>query len=172
MGLPPIARRLGQPCDAWLAEVAHHVLVNELTVHLCVMEHVWTGAHHAHVAFEHIKELRELIDVRAPHEIAKRKLPGIVLCCLNRIGILVDVHGTKLIAHEGVAVISRAGLLKEYRSWRLALYEESYDGDEGQQAQAHNQAEREIKRTLEKFVEWIGQGLTMIREHQVIIHSE
>lgn len=113
LGLATIACHLCPSCDAWFGEVAHHVLVDDGAVYLGVVQHVWSWTHDTHVASQHIEELRKLVDVGLPHEVAKGKLAWVVLRSLCQVGILVDVHRAEFNALEGLAVDARSVLTEE-----------------------------------------------------------
>lgn len=92
MGFAPEAGYLCSSRDARTAEMTHHVFLDEFAVYLRMMEHVGAWLNDAHVAFEHIDKLWQLVNIGLAHEIAKRKLARVVLGGLNIVGILIDVH--------------------------------------------------------------------------------
>ena len=142
--------------------MAHHVLVDDFTIDLRVVQHVRTWTDDAHVTSEHIEELRELVDVGLAHEVAEGELPWVVLGGLRRVGILVDVHGAELIAIERLAVQTRASLLEEQRSWALQLDDECDDGEERQHAQADHAAHGNVEGTFHDAVADVGERFCMI----------
>ena len=87
-----------------------------------------TWAYNTHISFQHIDELRELINVGLPHEAAKRKFARVVCCSLHGVGIFVHVHGTEFQALECLAKKTGPGLAEENRSGALQLDEQCDDG--------------------------------------------
>ena len=80
-----------------------------------------TRSNNAHVTFQHIEELRELIKVRLSHKLTERELPRIMLCCLHLVGIGIHMHRAELIAHKRFTIKSCSQLLEEHRSLTLQL---------------------------------------------------
>lgn len=113
LGFTTIAGHLCPSRDARFGEMAHHVLVNDGTIYLSVMQHVRSWTYDAHVSLQHVDELRKLIDVGLSHEVAKGELARIVLGGLHQVGILVDVHGAELQTLESLAVQSRSCLTEK-----------------------------------------------------------
>ena len=70
LGLAAEAGDLAPAGDAGLDIVADHVLVDELGVFLGVLEHVGARADDAHVAEQHVDELRELVEAGVAHDLA------------------------------------------------------------------------------------------------------
>ena len=70
LGLAAVAGHLAPAGDAGLDIVADHVLVDELGVFLGVLEHVGARADDAHVAEQHVDELRELVEAGVAHDLA------------------------------------------------------------------------------------------------------
>ena len=143
----------------------HHVLVDDLPVLLGVGEHVRPGAHDAHVAHQHVEELRELVDVGATDEVAEGEFPGVVLGGLHLVGIGVDMHGTELDASERLAINARPLLLEEERPRTLPLDDACDDGQEWQEDDAHDDAHHHVEGTFDKPVEGLGEWLVMVGEH-------
>ena len=71
-----------------------------------MVEHVRTRAYDAHVALKDIEELRQLVNIGLPHEVAERKLPRVVLRRLFHVRVLVHVHGPEFIAVESPAEVT------------------------------------------------------------------
>ena len=70
LGLAAVAGHLAPAGDAGLDVVADHVLVDELGVFLGVLEHVGARADDAHVAEQHVDELRELVEAGVAHDLS------------------------------------------------------------------------------------------------------
>lgn len=85
LGLPAESRHLCQSCDSWTTEMSDHVFTDERRIHICVIEHVRTWSDYAHVAFEHIEELRQLVNIGLSHEVAECKFAWVILvaCALS-----------------------------------------------------------------------------------------
>ena len=158
--------------DAGLAEVTHHVFVNQLAIHLGMGEHVRTRSHEAHVANEHIEELRQLVDVVFPNEVAEGELARVVLGGLLAVCILVDVHRAELIAPERFAVEPRALLLEEDGS--RALYLDDCADDEGQRCNEHacDEAHDKVECALDDAVMWLHECTAVVGEEDVLTHAD
>ena len=137
------SRHLAPSCDARLDEVADHVFIDELGVFRCVLEHVRTRAHNAHVALKHIPELRQFVDVRLAHYISPFGLARVVLRCLQFVGIGVDLHAAELVAVEFLAVQSVALLAEEHRSRHGQLrhyrHDDQYYREQGAQERGRHE---------------------------------
>lgn len=127
MGLAPKTGYLSPSGDARTAEMTRHVFVDEFAVHLRMMEHMGAWANDAHVAFEHIDKLWQLVNIGLAHEFAKRKLAWVVLGGLNIVCIPVDVHGSELNALKGGAVKASSFLLEKDRTRALKFDNDSYN---------------------------------------------
>ena len=79
LGLTTATIHLGIAGDAGTTEMAHHVLVDDVAVLFGVGKHMRTGTDDAHVAFQHVEELRELVDVGLADEVAEGKFSRVVL---------------------------------------------------------------------------------------------
>lgn len=112
-GLAAVAGDLRPTGDAGFGKMAHHVFVDEAGVFLGVLEHVGTGADHAHFAAEDVDELGQLVDVRAAHDFAYAGLAGVVFGGLQAVALGVDAHGAEFVAPELAAVAAAAFLLEE-----------------------------------------------------------
>ena len=119
--LTPEASHLRPTSHARLHEVAHHILINQLRVLLRMRQHVRSGPHDTHPALQHIKELRQLVDIRLTHKIAEGILPRIILRRLHPVRILVHVHRAELIALKLLAIQSRPYLLEQDRPRTLMM---------------------------------------------------
>lgn len=160
LGLTTEACDLRPTRDARTAEMAHHVLIDELTIHLRVEHHVGTGTDNTHVALQHIEELWELIDIGLAHELAKRELAWVVLGGLQGVGLVVDMHRTELIAFERMSVETCTVLDKEQGTGTLHLDDQGNNRQEGQQHQTGKGAHDDVEGALQEFVlnerEWLA----------------
>ena len=59
--------------------MAHHVTSDQARVLLRVEQHVRARSYEAHVAFEHIDELRQLVDVGFAHQVTEFEFAWVVL---------------------------------------------------------------------------------------------
>ena len=139
--------------------MTHHILIYYGRIFLCMQEHMRARTYDTHITFQHIEELRELVDVGLAHKIAERKLARIILCGLNLIGISVDVHRSEFVAHEWLAIKSSASLHEEDTSRALLLDDNSHNRQERKQAYQRYQAHYYIKYTLDKPPEAVRDSL-------------
>ena len=171
LGLASESRFLGPARNARFHEVAHHVFVEQLAVHLRVFQHVWAWSHDAHVVLQHVPELRQLVDVALAHEVAKGELAWVVLGGLHLVGVLVDMHGAELIAHERASVHTGSCLLEEDGAGALALDDERYDGDKQAQGYEHTDGEHDVECSLDKLVGRDREGQAEERKHLVVANE-
>ncbi len=84
-----------------------------------------TGSDQAHVAFEYVPELRELIDVIFPHESPNLEAPGIILRAPDRArgGLGVDAHASDLENLKCASAAAGATLLVENRARGLQVHD-------------------------------------------------
>ena len=78
-------------------------------------QHVRARPYEAHVAFEHVDELRQLVDVGFTHQVAEFEFARVVLGGLYAVAVFVDVHASELQAIELFSVQSVPLLFKENR---------------------------------------------------------
>ena len=165
LGLSTITRNLCPSRDARFGEMTYHVLVDDGTIYLSVMQHVRSWTYDAHVSPQHVDELRKLIDVGLSHEVAKGELARIVLGGLHQVGILVDVHGAELQTLESLAVQSRSCLTEKDRSRTLNLDDECDDGQEWKQTEADDGADNDVEGAFGGTIAKSRQGLLVIRKY-------
>ena len=101
--------------------MAHHILVDQLRIHLRMRQHVRSRPHDTHIALQHIPELRQFVDVRLTHKVAEGVFPRVVLRGLHLVSILVHVHRTELQAVEILTIHTSAQLFEEDRPRTLDL---------------------------------------------------
>ena len=101
--------------DAGFYQMAHHVTADQARVFLRMEQHVRARPYEAHVAFEHIDELRQLVDVGFTHQVAEFEFARVVLGGLYAVAVFVDVHASELQAIELFSVQSVPLLFKENR---------------------------------------------------------
>jgi hypothetical protein len=66
--------------------------------------------------------LREFVNVGFPHKVTERVFPWVVLCGLERVGVMVDFHASEFYALEHFAIHACALLLEVDRPWRCPFY--------------------------------------------------
>ena len=101
--------------------MAHHILINQCRVLLCMRQHVRTWTHKTHITLQHIQELRQLINIRLTHKVSEWIFSGIILRGLQAVGILIHMHRAELHHHKCLAVDTSTSLLKEQRTRTLYL---------------------------------------------------
>lgn len=145
--------------------MTHHVFVDELAVVFRMVEHVGARSDDTHVTDQNIVELRQLVDVALSHEVAESELADIVLSGLNLVGILVDMHGTELIAFENLAVVARALLCEEDGTGTLNLDDEPDDGNQRNQANTYDETEDDVEGALDKPVGGLFQRFAVVSKN-------
>lgn len=100
-------------CYSWFCKMAYHVLVDDGSIYLCMVQHVWSRTYYAHVSLQNIEKLWKLVDVCLAHEVAKSKLSWVILCGLGCVRILVYMHGAEFVTFENLAVQTCSCLLEE-----------------------------------------------------------
>ena len=131
----------------------HHIFVDDVAILFGVCKHVWPWPYDAHITFEDVEKLWELVDVGHADEVAKRKFPGVFFGGLQGVGVVVDMHGPKFVADESFAVETCTCLSEEDRSWALVLDDECDDGYEGEHHNTYDEAHDDVERSLQKPVE-------------------
>ena len=121
---------------------------------------VRTRTDHAHLAAQHVEELRELVDAQFTEPAARRKNPVIVRRGLPRHVVVVHRHGAKLDDVEILVLQAGAGLAVKNGAGRLPPLEEPDDeGEHGQDEDDHRQGDGDVDDALEETVERILQRL-------------
>lgn len=158
-GLAPEATHLGNPRDSRLTEQTYGILTNETTIKFCMAKHMRAGTDNAHVSFQHIEELRQLINIGTSHEITKLEFSWVVLGSLNSVRILVDMHGAELNDLKRLPVYACPLLTEE--NWTRALYLNDYtdNQDYWQQANAYDKRHHNIEHTLYETIAYLQKGL-------------
>ena len=161
LGFAPVARHLAPSRDSRLHEVAHHVFVDQFRIFFRVFQHVRARSHHAHVAFQHIDELRQLVDVRFPHDVSPFCLSRVVLCGLQRVGLRVHLHASELVAVEFLIVEPVPFLLEEDRSRHgYFRYDCHDDEDDGEERAEEQQREHDVERPFQHLVSEAAQRIS------------
>ena len=140
--------------------MAHHILVYQLRVLLRVLQHVRTRAHDAHVAQQHVDELRQLVDVRLAHDVAPLRLPRVVLRCLQRVRLRVHLHAAELQAVELLSVQAVALLTEEDRTRHSDFRDDAHDDQDWDEQRAEEaQREDDVESALQHPVLYPAQRL-------------
>jgi len=113
-----------------------------------VVEHVRARSDDAHVAFQDIEELRQLVEVGFPEKLPEKEHPRVSLAALLRVTFAVDPHSAELQATERVSVESCPFLNEEHGAAALQLYYQGNDRDKEQQHDADNKAESNVEASL------------------------
>ena len=113
-------------------------------------------ADQAHVTFEHIPELRHLVEVPAAHEFADTQQAGI----FAQSGLMHVIHfagggshGADLVHLERLSVSSDAFLPEEDSPWRLQTYQGSKDRDDGRGEQQADASAQDVHAALERAID-------------------
>ena len=153
--LATASRHLRPARDAWLAEVAHHVLGYEFGIFLCVEQHVWPWTDDRHVAYQDVPELWQLIDVVVTHELTKTGLSRVVLRGLDKVAVFVHLHAPELVAPEFFAIQAVSALAEEDGAWH-GQFDDDGDND-GQPPEDKQQEEAGEADVEQPFAESVGQ---------------
>lgn len=145
-----VAQHLCIACYAWLASVAIGIVAYQLGVFLGVIEHVWAWPDDAHVAFDDVYQIGQLVDVGAPHELAEAEQTRVVRGGLPCVALTVDAHGAKLVAHKGAPIEPCASLAEEDGPSTLPLDNQRNEWGEGQGDDTDYQCCKHIKHPLYK----------------------
>ena len=119
LGFATVAVYLSPTSDARFHPETHRIAVDALAVIIVVQPHVRTGSYEAHIAKEHINQLRQLIDIVLAHPIAKRIFARVVLGSLFCVCLGVYVHTAEFVTKELLAVPAATLLTEKYRAGRL-----------------------------------------------------
>jgi len=168
MGFAPETGYLSPSRDARTAEMACHVFVDEFAVYLRMMEHVGAWADDAHVTFEHIDKLWQLVNIGLAHEIAKRELARVVLGGLNIVGVLIDMHRAELDTLKGGAIDACSFLFEKDGTGTLNLDDNPYNKDDWNQEQAYDQAEHDVERSFHHAVYGLDKWLYAIGKQCIV----
>lgn len=105
-------------CKAGTHLVTTHVIWNPFRIIACVFEHVGPGSDERHVALEDIEQLRQFVERGFAHNPADGGYPGIVVGCLNGIGLVVDIHRAELEHVESPPLVTGSLLAEKHPSGR------------------------------------------------------
>src|SRR3569623_1357338 len=128
-GLAAEAMDLRPACNPRLDALAMGIDGELLAQLLVVRDGVWAGADEAHLAAQHVDELRPLVDRGGADEAADAGHARVVLLRLRH-GKTALGHslGAELPDHEGLAVEAAARLLEDHRAARLEHDQQRDDG--------------------------------------------
>ena len=153
LGLAAVAGDLAPAGDAWLDIVADHVLVDQVGIFLRVLEHVGSGAHDAHLAEQHVDELRKLVDAGLAQYLAPLGHAGVVPRGLQAVGLGVDLHAAELQAGELPAVDAGALLAEKDGPGHGEFGDYRHHDEHGdKQCAEEEQRERYVERPLDGAV--------------------
>ena len=122
-------------------------------------KHVWARTYQTHVAFQHIDELWQLVDVGVPHEQSPFGDTRVVFHCLYSVRILVHLHAAELVAEEIFAIVTCSFLFEEDRARHGDFaddgYNDEYEGEEcTQEQQCHNKVETALEYSFANIHQW------------------
>ena len=139
-----------------------------------MLQHVRARAHDAHVAFQHIDELRQLVDVRLAHDVSPARLARVILGGLQRIRLGIHLHASELVAVELLVVQPVSFLLEEHRSRHRQLRDNRHDNqDEGEERTQEEQGEHDVERPFQHLVACPAQRVRpQAQERHVADHVE
>lgn len=135
-----------------------------------MLQHVRPRAHHAHLAPEHVNELRHLVQVGLAQQATYTCQPRIVAAGLLRMRLTVHPHAAEFDTLELLVVLARAGLPEEDGTFRFQLDQQAYQRHQpGQHQQQHQAAEGDVEDALAYAVAPIIQRLAARAQHGDII---
>ena len=160
--------------DSRFHQVAYHVFVDELRIFFRVFQHVRPRAHDAHVAFQHVDELRQLVDVGLPHDVSPFRLSGVVFRGLQGVRLLVHPHAAELVAVELLVVQSVTLLPEEDGSRHRDFRDDGHNHeDEGEEGAEEGEREDDVERPFQQLVAQTAQGVApQAQEGHVAHHVE
>src|SRR5437868_875959 len=117
---------------------------------------MWPRADDAHVAFEHIPELRNLVDAQFAQPFADRINAIITVTRLPRHVVVVRPHRAKFVDLELPVLHAGPPLHMEKRSWGLESMGQKYDHrQDWKHHQHYRNGDREIDSAFAKTIERI-----------------
>ena len=126
-----------------------------------MLQHVRTGTYDAHVAQQHIDELRHLVQVGLPHDVAPLGLAGVVLGSLQGVGLGIHLHAPELDDVEFL-VVQPVPLLAEEEGTRHGQLGQDGDHqqDEGKEGAEEEKGEHDVEGTFHHLVGRFAQRVT------------
>ena len=112
VGFTAATFHLSQSGNAGFGEVTDAVVIDESAEVDIVVHEMGTRTDHAHLSFEHVEELRNLIETGFPEEVSAREDAGITFLSLKA-GRVVQMHGAKFVDFEDLAIPTSALLTIE-----------------------------------------------------------
>lgn len=176
LGLAAEARYLAVAGDPGADIVADHIFVDEFGVFLGMLEHVGPRAHDAHVAEQHVDELRQLVDIGLAHDVAPLGLAGVVFGGLQGVGLVVDLHTAEFDAGELLAVEPVALLTEEHRPGHREFGDYCHNDQDGNEKGAEEeQREHNVECPLDHSVLYPAERLLVEAQaghaaHHVEVH--
>ena len=143
---------LGEAGDAWLEGMALHVARHMLAVVLVVLNGVGAGAHQAHLTFEHIEQLGQLIQAPAPQHGTHGGDAGVITGGLLEAGLIASfqhTHAAELVHREGLAIEAVALLAKQNWPWARKSHHQGNQQQQGGDQQHTGAGEQQIKTAFE-----------------------
>ena len=133
--------------------VPDHVAADELAIDLVVRNSVRPRADEAHLALQHVDELRQFIERGATQEPSDRRDARIGLRCLADLAaVLEDGHRPELVDENLLALESVTALLEEHRSRRGELDRHRDEREHGRQQQQPDGRQHDVGQALRRAV--------------------
>ena len=124
-----------------------------------VRDHVRAGADHAHVAKEHVDELRKLIHAEAPQPSAAAVNALVAAAGLTRFVVVFHMHGAELEDLEDLPVFADARLAVEERAGGIEALDGPDDGHERQDdGRNDDRADRDVEDPFDRAIVGDGEG--------------
>ena len=108
--LAPEAAHLGEAGNAGLHESAHVVVRHELRELVVVLDQMRARPDDAHVAEEHVPELRDLVDAQFAKPFPQRINPLVAIARLPRLLGIIGTHRAELVDREPPVLHAGPGL--------------------------------------------------------------
>ena len=121
-GVPPQPVHLGPAGDARPDLMLHHIQRHILLESLHIVGDLRPRAHQAHVPFEHVEELRQLVQGQLAHERPEPGLTPVVVRAPAGVLPAVHMHGPELVHIEPFFPQPYTLLLEDDRSRRGQLH--------------------------------------------------
>src|SRR3954462_4996424 len=161
VGFSTQAVNLGQACDAGPHLMPDHVAGDELPIQLVVRNGVWTRPYHTHPALQDVDELWQLVQRRLAQECTQRSYALIVSCRLRHlVTVLENIHGSKLIDQNFLAIESVPSLPEQHRSGRSQLYSDGDPQHERRYQDQYEGRENDVAGALDEPVCPVERGFT------------
>src|SRR5512139_694320 len=136
--------------DAGFDRVAHPVIGNFLCQVLHEIGALWAWADEAHVAEEHVENLRQFVDAGASDEAPGERHAAVILPCSERLAVFfgVDAHAAEFEDGEIAAPLADALLAVQHGAGAFQLDEQGGHSHEWQADDQHRRAYQQVEQAL------------------------